>query len=197
MSRTAPTDYPVHDLIKRRWSPYSLDPDKAVSREDLTALFEAARWAASSYNEQPWRYIVVMRDQAEEFAKLLECLAEPNQPWAQNAAVLALGITRNAFSYNGKPNRVAQHDLGAASCSLTFEATARGLAVHQMAGIDPEKIIATYNVPDDFTPQTALAIGYAASPERLPDVFEERDTVVRTRKPHGEFVFWGTGNHPW
>ncbi len=197
MPRTASTDHPIHDLIKRRWSPYSLDPDMAVSREDLAALFEAARWASSSFNEQPWRYIVAMRDQEEEFAKMLDCLAEPNQIWARDAAVLALGITRNAFTYNGKPNRVAQHDLGAASCSLTFEATARGLCVHQMAGIVPEKIIATYNVPDGFTPQTGLAIGYAAGPERLPDVLEERDTAARTRKPQNEFVFWGTGNHPW
>ena len=98
----------------------------------------AARWAASSYNEQPWRYIVATKAEPAEFARLLSCLVEGNQPWAQAAPVLAIGCTSLNFAKNGQPNAAAHHDLGLASASLTLEATARGLSVHQMIGIVPE-----------------------------------------------------------
>src|ERR1700676_5394072 len=127
----AVTDYPVHDLIAARWSPYSF-ADRSVGDEDLHSLFEAARWAASSYNEQPWSYIVATREQNDEFERLLSCLVEANQRWASSAPVLALGVASLNLSRNGKPNRAAIHDLGQASFSLALEATARGLFVHQM-----------------------------------------------------------------
>src|SRR5579872_15138 len=122
----ASTAAPIHELIAKRWSPYCFAPDP-VPLGDLRALFEAATWAASSYNEQPWRYIVATKDNGEEFAKLLSCLVEGNQAWAKEAPVLALGCASLKFAHNGKPNAAALHDLGQASATLSLEATARGL----------------------------------------------------------------------
>src|SRR5689334_19809323 len=124
MTMRAATDHPVHELIAARWSPYAF-ADRAVASDDLLALFEAARWAPSSYNEQPWSYLVATRDEPEEFARLLSCLVEGNQAWARAAPVLALGCTSLQFTRNGQPNAAAVHDLGLASAMLVLEATAR------------------------------------------------------------------------
>src|SRR5579864_8707816 len=107
-------DYPIHELIARRWSPCAF-ADRPVPVDDLRSLFEAARWAASSYNEQPWRYIVATKADRAEFERLLSCLVEGNQAWAKTAPVLALGCTSLNFAYNNKPNAAALHDLGLAS----------------------------------------------------------------------------------
>jgi nitroreductase len=183
--------YPIHELVASRYSPYGF-ADRPVSRDDLRSLFEAARWAASSYNEQPWRYIVATRENKDEFERVLSCLVEPNQAWAKMAPVLALGCTSLRFAMNGKPNSVAVHDLGIASATLTFEATSRGLAVHQMAGILPDKARETFGIPEGFQAVTALAIGYAADPNKLPDTLKQRDAATRTRKTLAEFVFGST-----
>ncbi|RMH21771.1 MAG: nitroreductase, partial [Gammaproteobacteria bacterium] len=160
-----PTSTPIHDLLRQRWSPYAIDPKKSVSSDDLTALFEAARWTMSSYNAQPWRYIVGIRGRSDEiWQKVFDCLVEGNQPWAKNAPVLALGLVEHLFEHNGKPNKAATHDLGAASAFLTVEATARGLVVHQMIGIEPEKARETFQLPEHIEPFTGLAIGYPGSP---------------------------------
>ncbi len=190
MSKQADTDYPVHQLIAERWSPYGFS-DSVPPTDDLLALFEAARWAASSYNEQPWSYIVATRDNADEFSRLLGCLVEGNQGWATAAPVLAISVASLAFKRNGKPNAAAIHDLGLAAGNLTLEATARGLAVHQMIGILPDVARETYQIPDDHQPLTGLAIGYAANPGDLPDALRERDESPRERKPLSEFVFAG------
>jgi nitroreductase len=188
--KTAKTDHPVHALINERWSPYAW-ADRPVDPDELASLFEAARWAASSYNEQPWRWIVATRDDREAFDRLLSCLAEGNQKWALHAPVLAIGLTVTTFSRNGKPNKAALHDLGLAAANLTFEATARGLHVHQMIGIEPERVRVRYGVPDEVEPLTALAIGYVGDPESLPEGIRDRDLAERTRKPLSELVFAG------
>ncbi len=191
--RTAKSDHPVHPHIAQRWSPYAF-ADRTVAPDDLRSLFEAARWAASSYNEQPWNYIVAVREQPEQFAKVLSCLVEPNQAWAKHAPVLALGIVSRNFVKNGKPNKAAEHDLGAASAQLTFEATARGLVVHQMIGIEPSKARTIYGIPEGFDAHTALAIGYAGESSTLPEALRPRDEAPRQRKPQSEIVFgakWG------
>ena len=162
-----------------------------MSAADLRALFEAARWAASSYNEQPWSYLVATKDNPEDFARLLSCLVEANQAWAKAAPVLALGCTRLFFQKNGKPNAAAIHDLGLAAGNLCLEATARGLHVHQMIGILPDKAREVFHIPEGVQPLTALAIGYAAEPDSLPEKYRERDLAPRTRKPLAEFVFGG------
>lgn len=187
-------DHSIHELIARRWSPYAFT-DRPVSDDDLRSLFEAARWAASSYNEQPWNYILATKANPAEFERLLSCLVEGNQAWAKNAPVLALGCTSLSFKLNGKPNAAAIHDLGLASATLTLEATARGLFVHQMIGIVPEKAREVFRIPEGIQPLTGLAIGHAADPATVPEKLRERDLAPRTRKPLSEFVFsgaWGT-----
>lgn len=188
--KNATPDHPIHELITQRWSPYAF-ADRPVLDADLRSLFEAARWSASSYNEQPWRYIVATKADPERFAKLLSCLVEGNRGWATAAPVLALGCTSLNFTMNGKPNAAAQHDLALASSSLTFEATARGLFVHQMIGILPDEARKVYHIPEGFLPLTGLAIGYAADPATLPEKLRERETTPRKRKEISEFVFSG------
>src|SRR6516165_3377441 len=166
--KKASTDYPIHELLTQRWSPYAFDP-RPVAEADLRSLFEAARWAPSSYNEQPWRYIVATKETPPDFGKLLSCLVEGNQAWAKAAPVLALGCTSLRFVLNGQPNAAAIHDLGLASGNLCLEAVARGLYVHQMIGILPDKAREIYRIPDGFQPVTGLAIGYAADPSALPE----------------------------
>ncbi len=190
MDPRAPAEYPIHDLIARRWSPYAF-ADRPVSADDLRSLFEAARWAPSSYNEQPWSYLVATREAPEEFARMLSCLVEGNRAWARAAPVLALGCTRLNFVRDGKPNAAAQHDLGLASAGLVLEATARGLVVHQMIGILPDRARELYEIPDDVRPLTGLAIGYAGGPAGLPENLRPRDQARRPRKSIREFVFGG------
>lgn len=187
-------EHPVHELIAKRWSPYSF-ADRAVSATDLQSLFEAARWTASSSNEQPWRYIVATKDNPQEFDRLHSCLVEGNQPWTKAAPVLALGCAVLNFAGNQQANRAALHDLGQASCTLTVEATARGLCVHQMAGILPDRARELYQIPADVQPLTGLAIGYLGNPDSLPEKYRPRDLSPRQRKPISEFVFagkWGS-----
>ena len=108
--KRASADYPIHDLLAERWSPYGFQ-DRPVPEADLRALFEAARWAASAYNEQPWNYMLAAKENPEEFQRLLSCLVEPNQAWAKAVPALALGVVKLNFSHNDKPNRAAVHDL--------------------------------------------------------------------------------------
>lgn len=194
--KMAETKYGIHELFRRRYSPYVFDPDRAVSSDDLKALFEAASWAANSYNEQPWRFIIATRDDTEAFDTLHSCLTEGNQKWAKHAPVIGLGVYKTHFTHNDKPNRVAMHDLGAAAAGLTFEATARGLVVHQMAGIVPEKAREVYNVPEGYEVATGIAIGYAGDLERADEKLRGRDSKPRSRKPLDEFVFAGTWETP-
>lgn len=188
--KQASPDHPIHELVARRWSPYAF-AERAVSDDDLRSIFEAARWSASSYNEQPWRYIVATKANPAEFEKLHSCLVEGNQPWTKNAPVLALGCVVLNFALNGKPNPAAVHDLGLASATLTFEATARGLFVHQMIGILPDKARETYKIPEGVQPLTGLAIGYLADPSMLAEAYRQRDLAPRPRKKLAEFVFGG------
>lgn len=186
----AATDHPILPVLADRWSPYAFE-DTPVPKADLRSLFEAARWAASSYNEQPWHYLVATRDNPEEFGRLLACLVEANQAWAKAAPVLALGVVSQRFAKNGQENRAAVHDLGLAAGNLVAEATARGLFVHQMIGILPDKAREIYQIPKHFEAWTALAIGYRADPSQLPESLKERDLTPRSRKPLNQFVFTG------
>jgi len=181
----------IHSLFKERWSPYAFSR-KSVPSEDLKACFEAARWAPSSYNEQPWRYLTATSEQKKLHAALVECLAEPNRPWAKRAPVLAIGLYKSTFTKNGKDNKAAPHDLGIAGAFLTVEATRRGLYVHQMIGILPDVVKEKFSIPEDVVPYTGLAIGYRgtdADLAELPDNYADRDKGERSRKSLDEFVF--------
>ncbi|MGH6836470.1 MAG: nitroreductase family protein [Methylocella sp.] len=193
--KTAVTDYPVHEFISRRWSPYAFD-GRPVSQSDLRSLFEAARWAPSSYNEQPWSYVVATNEDVEAFERLLSCLVEGNQAWAKRAPVLALGVVSLKFGGNGRNNRAAVHDLGLAAGNLVLEATARGLAVHQMIGTVPDKAREIYTIPQGHEAWTALAIGYRGDAASLPGPLQQRDSAARRRKKLSEFVFTGSWGSP-
>ena len=195
MPRSASPDYPVNELISKRWSPYAFS-NRLIPRADLRSIFEAARWAASSFNEQPWRYLVASRDQGQQFERMLSCLLDGNQAWAREAPTLAIGCARTTFSRNNRPNRVAQHDLGLASASLSLEATSRGIQVHQMAGILPDKAREIFAIPQEFEPVTALAMGYWAGPNSGARELQARDAGERTRRPQADFVFAGKWGRP-
>lgn len=194
MHKPAATNHPIHALIRDRWSPRAF-ADKPVEPRILASLFEAARWAPSSNNEQPWSYLVATKDNHEEFAKMLSVLVDFNAGWAKNAPVLAFAISRMTFHNNGTPNRNAFYDTGAASALLTVEATAQGLSVHQMAGFDPLKAKQVFEIPDDCEPIAAMAIGYPGDPESLPGKLRDREIAPRTRKPLSEIVMSGRWGH--
>jgi nitroreductase len=189
--KIARTDYPILEPIAKRWSPCAYS-DRMVSTDDLHSVFEAARWAASNSNEQPWYYIIGTKNDPEQYSKVLLCLNESNQKWAKAAPVLALGVVSTKFKRNNKPNRHAFHDLGQASANLSIEATARGLSVHQMGGILPDKAKVDFDIPDDHEVVTGIAIGYVGPPESAPEGFRERDITPRQRRPSSEWVFIGT-----
>ena len=193
--KQAATDHPILKLLAERWSPYSFE-DRPVSEADLRSLFEAARWAASSYNEQPWNYLVATQENSPEFERLLSCLVEANQAWAKTAPVLVLGVVSLQFARNKQDNRAAVHDLGLAAGNLVVEATARGLSVHQMIGILPDKAREIYQIPEHFEAWTAMAIGYKGDPAKLSDAMKESDLAPRQRRPLGKFVFTGQWGLP-
>ena len=194
MQKSAQTDSPIHELIRERWSPRAF-ADKAIAPETLRSLFEAARWAPSSNNEQPWAYLVAAKEDKENFAKTLGVLVEFNASWAKSAAVLAIAVAKLTFAKNNTPNRCAPYDLGAATAVLTVEATSRGLFVHQMAGFDPEKARQTFGIPDGWDAFATFAVGYPGDPASLPQPLKDREMAPRTRKPLSEFVMTGHWGH--
>jgi len=194
MQKPATTDHPVHDFIVKRWSPRAFS-DKPVPPEVLRSLFEAARWAASSYNDQPWAYLVAIKDDKENFSKMLSVLMDMNAAWAKQAPVLAISVARQHFKHNGSQNPVAQHDVGAANAQLTMEATSRGLVVHQMAGFHHDKARQLFGIPEGWEPVSGMAIGYPGDPENLPEQLRKTELAPRTRKPLSEFVMSGRWGH--
>lgn len=189
------TQYTVHDLIRGRWSPRAFS-NRTVEPDKLLSLLEAARWAASSYNEQPWSLIVATQDQPSEYARLLSCLVEFNQSWAQSAPVLMLSVAKLHFDRNGKENRHAFHDVGAAASNLATQAIALDLFVHQMAGFDAQKARSHFSIPKDHEPVAMIAIGYLGDPQTLPEALQAQELAPRTRKPLTEFVFTGAWDQP-
>jgi nitroreductase len=186
MSDLNPTDHPVITAIKQRYSAYQFS-DKPVEADKLKSLFEAARWAASSFNEQPWRFIVATKEDPAEYAKALGCLVDKNQEWAQAAPVLVLTAVKQNFTYNDAPNRVALHDLGQAAANMALQAAELGLTIHQMAGIEQDKVVSTYGLPEGVTAETAIAIGYPAD-----GPLNEGENRARQRKAFDDFVFGGS-----
>ena len=190
MQKPAPVDHPVHALIRDRWSPRAF-ADRAVSEADLRSLFEAARWAPSSFNDQPWAFLVATRDQADEHARTLDLINASNQLWAQRAPVLIIACARVRFRRFDKPNRHAWHDLGLAVSQLTLEATARGLVLHQMAGFDAARSHEVFALPEEWEAVSAIALGYPGEPDDLPEALAERERGERRRFPQTDFVFTG------
>ncbi len=189
MQKPAETAHPIHDLLAKRWSPRAF-ADRPVAPDVLRSLWEAARWAPSSANQQPWNFLVATRDDRQEFDRMLECLVEGNQVWAKDTPVLMISVAAR-LDRDKDPNAHAWYDVGQAVMSLSVQATAMGLVVHQMAGILPDKIRELYQVPDSHEPVTGLALGYPGTPEQLSDKLRQREIAPRTRKPISEFVYAG------
>lgn len=191
MEKPANNDHSIHELIRRRWSPLSFR-DEIISDEILCSLFEAARWAPSSFNEQPWHFIVGQKEgQKKTYDILFETLAEGNQTWAETAPVLGMTVTAKHFSRNKKPNRHARHDVGLAMENLIIEALRHGIYVHQMAGFSEEQARERFEIPDGFEPVAAFALGYPGDPDDLPENLRKREESARSRKPLDAFVFSG------
>lgn len=190
MKSPAETQYPIHELLQSRWSPRAFS-DQSIETEMLNSTLEAARWAPSSFNEQPWCFIVATKQNLPEFDRLLSCLAEANQAWAKNASVLMLSVAKLHFDRNGKDNRHAFHDVGAAASNLALQATALGLFAHQMAGFDLEKTRETFSIPEGYESVAAIALGYLGDPQTLPEKLRDAELAPRTRKSLETFTFTG------
>lgn len=190
--KSAPTDHEIHELLARRWSRRAF-ADRPIDRGTLLRLFEAARWAPSSGNGQPWSFLVARKEQAAEHEKLASVLV-PGNSWARQAPLLLLTVAQLERA-PGKPNRHAWHDVGLASENLALQAAAMGLSVHMMAGFHADQAREVFQIPEGYDPVAMMAAGYPGDPELLSEELQKRETAPRSRKPVAEFVFqgkWGT-----
>jgi nitroreductase len=187
----APAIPGVIEPILARWSPRAFS-HKPVALEDLKTIFEAARWAASSFNEQPWRFLVGHRGDPT-YQKIFDSLVEFNQGWAKSAPVLILSVASKNFGHNGAANHFAIHDTGAATAYLALEATALGLHAHSMAGFNQEKARTAFGIPDTFHIGAVTALGHLGNVDSLPEGLQEQEVSPRQRKPLSEIVLtaWG------
>ena len=190
MKNLAVSDHELHPIIAQRWSPRAFD-SKLVEPEKLAQLFEAARWASSCFNDQPWVFVVATKDDTVNYQKMLDCLVPANVVWAQVAPVLGLVVAQKNFKHNGKPNAWGEYDAGQAAATLVLQATALNLVVHQMGGFDAVKAIATFNIPETAKPVAAIAIGYEGDSSDLSLELQEREKAARSRQPLTSFVFTG------
>lgn len=194
MDKPADTQYPIHDLLRRRWSPRAFD-ERPVEPEKLRSLLEAARWAPSSNNEQPWRFLVATKERKTEYDRLFNCLLEGNQKWVYRVPVLLLSVAKLRFE-DGLPNRHSLHDTGMAAENLVLQATALGLAAHQMAGFRLDQARADCQIPAGYEPAAMIAVGYAGDPALLSEHLRAREAQPRVRKPLSELVYSATWEQP-
>jgi nitroreductase len=195
MEKLAETQVPIHELISRRWSPRAFS-ELPVEPDKLLSLFEAARWAASASNEQPWAFLVATREDAKNHDGMLSVLVDFNRSWADKAPVLILSLAHMRFEKNGRPNGHGLYDLGQAVASLSLQATALGLTTHQMAGFNVEAAREHFAVPEGWEPVSVIALGYQGDPDTLTEKLRQRETAQRQRKPLETFVFSGEWGHP-
>lgn len=186
-SKKAKPSAPINDLARDRWSPRSFKLAE-IENEKLMSIFEAARWTASAFNEQPWRFIVG-KNGSETFQKIFDTLLEFNQNWAKNASVLVINIYKKTSSYNPNPNVTAMYDLGQAVSAYTLEAINQGLVAHQMSGFDTNKITEVFDLGEDFESVSVTAIGYLEKPDELPAELFKVELQNRMRKTVEQFVF--------
>jgi nitroreductase len=183
----APTIPGVLEIILQRWSPRAFS-ERPVKAEDLKTVFEAARWAGSSFNEQPWRFLVGHRGD-ETYKKIFDSLVEFNQGWAKSAPVLILSAGKKTFTSNGSPNHYQLYDTGAAMAYLSLQATALGFHTHSMGGFNLDKARKAFNIPADFEVGAVTALGYLGDPNTLPEQMKQQETSPRQRKDLSETVF--------
>lgn len=173
--------YPIIELLQKRWSPRAFS-DQPLTEEQVMTLFEGARWAASSNNEQPWRFIWSLKDGSEKYLKLLDCLTSRNREWTEQAPFLMLTLVQTKFS-TGENNKWARHDLGLAMGNLTAQATAMDLYVHNMGGFLADKVAEHFDLPEGVKPVTMVVVGSMGDVSSLSDFNQKRELEPRTRKP--------------
>ncbi|HVA91018.1 MAG TPA: nitroreductase family protein [Chloroflexota bacterium] len=193
LRKPADAQHPIHELIGERWSPRAFS-DQPVERAALHTVFEAARWAASAGNAQPWNFVLGTMENPETHEKLAATLWEGNYLWAQHAPVLILVVAK-LYPYEGK-EQLSLYDTGMAVGNLVTQAVALGLTTHQMGGFDGEKARQTLEIPEGYMPVAMIALGYPGSTDALPDPLRERELAPRSRKPLAEFVFDGKWKKP-
>lgn len=176
---------PIHPLLQQRWSPRAFS-DRQLSQHDVNTLLEAARWAASCMNEQPWRFVWSFNNGSDLYNKLFDCLMKGNQEWVITAPLLMLTLVEPNFASNGKPNPWARHDLGLAIGNLTTQASSMGIYVHNMGGFSTDKVNENFPQLRDLEPVTMIAIGYMGDPSVLSEFNQQREMEVQVRKPLAE-----------
>ena len=196
--KRAVTTYPINDLLASRWSPRAF-ADRAIPTDVLGSLFEAARWAPSSRNLQPWRFVIAARHHdVDGFARILSTLVGANKSWGKNASVLLIAVTEPEPENVRGGNTYAHYDVGQAMAHLSIQAMSCGLYIHQMGGFRRDKARELLEIPDQYEPVVSAAIGYLADPSILSDTMRERELAPRSRHPLSEQVFsakWGH-SHP-
>lgn len=180
-------NHPVHSLIRKRWSPRSF-ADRPVEGDKINSLFEATRWAASSMNEQPWRFIYATKSETDLYNKLFDCLAEGNKTWVKSAPLLIMTLMKPNHAYKNMPNKWAMHDLGLAIGNLTLQATSMDLYIHNIAGFSVNKAKKNFNIPSQFEPVTMIAVGYLGNPDQLPNELKNREVAQQERKQIDELI---------
>jgi nitroreductase len=197
MKKQASTQVPIDNTIAARWSPRAFDSNKSVTKEQIIALLEAARWAPSCFGDQPWRFVVFDKVTDEgSWNAAFDCLVEGNQAWVKDTSLLILVCADTLFSHNQKPNRWAQYDTGAAAENLCLQASSMGLAAHQMGGFSVDAAREKFNIPEQYTVMSMIAIGYQADVNSLTDELKERELADRKRKTLGELFYSGVWNKP-
>ncbi len=186
-NKEANTQYPIHELLKKRWSPRAFD-EKPIEKDKLKRILEAARWSPSASNEQPWHFIVGYKND-ETYDKIFETLVEFNQMWTKFAPVLMISVGRKKSIKTGGENRDFRYDVGQSVAHMSIQAMSENIYVHQMAGFDPEKARELFQIPDDHIAITAIALGYIGKPEILHPRMQKSETALRERKTINEFVF--------
>ena len=186
----------IHELLAKRYSPRALS-NETIDTEKIVDLLEAARWAPSSMNEQPWRFVIARKEDKSDFHKILGVLNETNILWAKNASLLILTIAKLETDLSKQINKYALYDLGNAVANLTFQATSMDLFVRQMGGFNADKAIEVFSIPYDYSPVSVLALGYKGNADNLPEFLNIRENSVRTRKNLDELAFTGKFGFPY
>ena len=190
MKKSATTQVAINETIANRWSGRAFDATKAVTKQQIVSLCEAARWAPSCFGDEPWRFLVWDKNtNADAWQKAFECLAPSNQTWVKNAPVLLLVCADTLFGHNQTPNRWAQYDTGAAAENLCLQAADLGLMAHQMGGFNADAAREAFAIPAQITLMAMVAVGYAGDANQLPDELKARELAARKRKPIGDLFF--------